>query len=147
MTQSSNDEEALIDALCRQNVRDLAPYRCARDDYDTGILLDANENTHGPAITPTPVIFSPVPSEPMGLNLNVQDWTQVESWHDLHLHRYPDPYHRTIQRQIASGLPAGCTDQNVLVTSGSDELLDLLVRAYCRPDIDAVLVCPPTVRF
>jgi hypothetical protein len=30
--------------LARPNILDLQPYRCARDDYSVGILLDANEN-------------------------------------------------------------------------------------------------------
>ncbi|MGM0739388.1 MAG: aminotransferase class I/II-fold pyridoxal phosphate-dependent enzyme, partial [Bacteroidota bacterium] len=45
----------------RRNIRALIPYHAARDDYHEGILLDANENSFGPAI-PT----------------------------DLPLHRYPD---------------------------------------------------------
>ena len=27
-------------------------YRCARDDYDSGVLLDANENAYGPSLQP-----------------------------------------------------------------------------------------------
>src|SRR6202012_999336 len=34
--------------------------------------------------------------------------------------------------------------QNVLVTRGSDEAIDLLTRAFCRAGTDQVLVCPPT---
>ena len=34
----------------RPNILSLKPYRCARDDYSAGILLDANENTHGPSL-------------------------------------------------------------------------------------------------
>jgi histidinol-phosphate aminotransferase len=36
-----------LDELVRPNIRVLSPYRCARDDYDRGILLDANENGLG----------------------------------------------------------------------------------------------------
>ncbi len=36
-----------LDNLIRPNIRVLTPYRCARDDYDQGILLDANENAIG----------------------------------------------------------------------------------------------------
>ena len=42
-----------IGAIIRPNILTLEPYRCARDDFKTGILLDANENTHGPAL-PSP---------------------------------------------------------------------------------------------
>lgn len=33
--------------LVRDNIRALKPYRSARDDFDSGILLDANENSLG----------------------------------------------------------------------------------------------------
>ncbi|HCK99587.1 MAG TPA: histidinol-phosphate transaminase, partial [Candidatus Marinimicrobia bacterium] len=43
-----------IDKLTRPNVRELEPYSCARDEYqgDTGIFLDANENSLGSVLTP-----------------------------------------------------------------------------------------------
>ena len=37
-----------VSALVRPNIRRLEPYRCARDDYEEGVLLDANENAFGP---------------------------------------------------------------------------------------------------
>ncbi|MDR8394473.1 histidinol-phosphate transaminase [Aliifodinibius sp. S!AR15-10] len=39
-----------IDELVRSNIRNLKPYRSARDDYDKGTLLDANENSYGSPI-------------------------------------------------------------------------------------------------
>ncbi|KAH9161393.1 hypothetical protein EDB89DRAFT_2222497 [Lactarius sanguifluus] len=33
------------------DIRPLLPYQCARDDYRSGILLDANENAHGHSIS------------------------------------------------------------------------------------------------
>lgn len=39
-----------IQRAVRKNILALAPYRCARDDYDQGILLDANENALGHAL-------------------------------------------------------------------------------------------------
>jgi histidinol-phosphate aminotransferase len=41
------------------------------------------------------------------------------------------------------GIPA----RNVLVGRGSDEAIDLLVRAFCRAGIDGVVTCPPTFGF
>ena len=38
-----------ISKLARAQLLTLEPYRCARDDFKEGILLDANENTHGPS--------------------------------------------------------------------------------------------------
>mgnify|MGYP002385432501 CR=1 FL=1 len=36
--------------LVRPNIFSLDPYRCARDDYDSGVLLDANENSFGSSV-------------------------------------------------------------------------------------------------
>ena len=43
-----------VSALVRPNIRSLQPYRCARDDYSEGILLDANENSIGATVPPVP---------------------------------------------------------------------------------------------
>lgn len=61
---------------------------------------------------------------------------------DTALNRYPEPYHETLDRLLADlyGVPADCA----LATRGSDEAIDLLVRAFCRAGQDSVLVCPPT---
>jgi hypothetical protein len=42
---------SFLQELARPNILQLKPYRCARDDYSSGILLDANENAHGPCIS------------------------------------------------------------------------------------------------
>lgn len=39
-----------LDQAIRSNILALSPYRCARDDYNEGILLDANENSLGHAL-------------------------------------------------------------------------------------------------
>ncbi|KAG8756524.1 histidinol-phosphate transaminase [Serendipita sp. 396] len=39
-----------LEAIIRPNILALQPYRCARDDYQSGILLDANENSYGHSI-------------------------------------------------------------------------------------------------
>jgi histidinol-phosphate aminotransferase len=38
----------------------------------------------------------------------------------------------------------GVQPEQVLAGRGSDEAIDLLVRAFCRPGTDAVAICPPT---
>ena len=40
-----------IKKVARANILELQPYRCARDDYSDGVLLDANENSIGAAVT------------------------------------------------------------------------------------------------
>jgi histidinol-phosphate aminotransferase len=55
--------------------------------------------------------------------------------------RYPDPQPRELCSALASLY--GCATGQLLVGRGSDEAIDLLVRALCVPGEDAVLVTPP----
>lgn len=57
------------------------------------------------------------------------------------LNRYPDPQPETLRKALAALY--GTTPGQVLIGRGSDEAIDLLVRALCRPGRDAVLVTPP----
>ena len=110
-----------IESVIRPNILALHPYRCARDDYQEGILLDANENALGPAITHFP--------DP--------------SYQDLDLHRYPDPAQLDIKRRIASlrGVPA---PEYVFLGVGSDEVIDLLMRVCVAPGKEKIMTTPPT---
>ena len=58
------------------------------------------------------------------------------------LHHYPHMYARTAEHAMAAlyRVPV----DTVLVSRGSDEGIDLLVRTFCRPSKDRVLVFPPT---
>jgi histidinol-phosphate aminotransferase len=57
------------------------------------------------------------------------------------LRRYPAPQPIALREALAAlyGVAAEC----VLLGRGSDEAIDLLVRALCRPERDAVLITPP----
>ncbi len=99
--------------LVRPNILALAPYRCARDDYDSGILLDANENANGPTI-------------PNAEGLN----------------RYPSPYQWELKEKI--GAFRGVSAKNIFVGVGSDEPIDLLIRVFCEPKTEAIVITPPT---
>jgi histidinol-phosphate aminotransferase len=58
------------------------------------------------------------------------------------LNRYPEPQPSELILRLANlyGVP----QEQVLVTRGSDEGIDLLVRVFCRAGQDAILHCPPT---
>jgi histidinol-phosphate aminotransferase len=58
------------------------------------------------------------------------------------LNRYPEPQPRELVERLASLYEVA--PDSLLVTRGSDEGIDLLVRAFCRAGGDAILVCPPT---
>jgi histidinol-phosphate aminotransferase len=61
------------------------------------------------------------------------------------LNRYPEPQPRALIERMARlyEVPAA----NVLVGRGSDEAIDLLVRAFCRAGEDSVVITPPTFGF
>lgn len=102
-----------IDNLVRENIRKLTPYRSARDDFDSGTLLDANENSYG----------SPVRST-------------------LNLHRYPSPTQDELRDKIAEYRDVD--RENIFLGVGSDEPIDLLMRIFCEPGKDSILITPPT---
>ncbi len=58
------------------------------------------------------------------------------------LNRYPDPQQRDLKTIIAK--QKGVSVAHLLLGNGSDEVLDLLFRAFCRPGIDNVITLPPT---
>ncbi|QED36871.1 histidinol-phosphate transaminase [Antarcticibacterium arcticum] len=61
---------------------------------------------------------------------------------DTDVNRYPDPQQRTLKSKLATLKnvdPAG-----ILLGNGSDEVLDLIFRAFCEPGRDNVISLPPT---
>lgn len=74
------------------------------------------------------------------LNANESPWPPFGA--DTTWNRYPDPQPAALIRRLAQLYGVG-TDQ-LLVGRGSDEGIDLLVRAFCTADRDAILISPPT---
>jgi histidinol-phosphate aminotransferase len=109
--------------VIRPNILALHPYRCARDDYQDGILLDANENALGHSITRSGSVDDPL--------------------FDLDLHRYPDPAQNTIKERIASLRSLPSVD-HIFLGVGSDEIIDLLMRVCVAPGREKILITPPT---
>ncbi|RHY30203.1 hypothetical protein DYB32_004540 [Aphanomyces invadans] len=137
------DELDEVRRLVRPNILKLTPYRCARDDYSEGTLLDANENSLGPPL---------------------------EDDHHLRdegLERYPCPYQVDLKTAVANlryRFPNPCRcklylmrhccsqrdssspleDKHVFLGVGSDEVIDLMIRIACIPRVDSILITPPT---
>ncbi|WP_394748750.1 histidinol-phosphate transaminase [Spongiimicrobium salis] len=107
MTKTAFD----INSVVRENVKNLAPYSSARDEYVSDgsemVFLDANEN----------------PFE-NGVN------------------RYPDPQQRSVKKILAE--QKGVVTDQILLGNGSDEVLDLIFRAFCEPNVDNIISLPPT---
>jgi histidinol-phosphate aminotransferase len=100
--------------LARAEIRALVPYSSARMEAAGGQLL---------------------------LNANESAWAPFGDA-GLNCHRYPDPQPAALVEQLAALY--GVRREQVLVGRGSDEAIDLLVRAFCRAGRDAILVQPPT---
>jgi histidinol-phosphate aminotransferase len=56
-------------------------------------------------------------------------------------HLYPDPEQRELRKAL--GKYTGISSENILAGSGSDELIDLVLRLFIQPG-DRVINCPPT---
>jgi histidinol-phosphate aminotransferase len=99
--------------LLRPDLRDFAGYASARRANVTGSVW-LNANE------------SPLPSPVDGARA---------------LNRYPEPQPAALRERMAAHY--GVRAEQLMVTRGSDEGIDLLVRAFCRAGVDAVLVAPP----
>ena len=101
--------------LACQRVQDLTPYLSARRIGGKGhIFLNANESPR---------------SEEYVLDSSK-------------LNRYPECQPPEVIQAYAQY--AGVTPEQVLVSRGSDEAIELLVRTFCEPGEEEILFCPPT---
>ncbi|KAK9422429.1 putative Histidinol-phosphate aminotransferase [Seiridium unicorne] len=128
-----------LETCARPNILALEPYRCARDDYKddgTNILLDANENAFGPSL---PASAAQAFSSSGGPEIDL-----------LGLHRYPDPHQHDLKQLLCNlrnthhHTPKTIGPEHLFVGVGSDEAIDALLRCFCQPARDRILVCPPT---
>ncbi|MCL6266018.1 histidinol-phosphate transaminase [Flagellimonas myxillae] len=58
------------------------------------------------------------------------------------VNRYPDPQQRTLKALLAK--QKGVSMDNILLGNGSDEVLDLIFRAFSEPNQDNIITLPPT---
>ena len=79
--------------------------------------------------------FDPVEREVVYLDAN-------ENPFDNGVNRYPDPQQRKLKEVIAR--VRGVAANQLLLGNGSDEVLDLIFRAFCIPNQDKIIVMPPT---
>lgn len=99
--------------LVREDLRDFAGYKSARSESLRGDIW---------------------------LNANESAWANPADAKATS-RRYPDPQPAALRSALA-GLYA-CGESQLLIGRGSDEAIDLLVRALCNPGRDAVIVTPP----
>ncbi len=103
-----------IKSLLRPEILSLKPYSSARSLACEGLFLDANEN---------PATLYP-----------------GKAWAGIN--RYPMPQPQGLVDTAAKIY--GVSRGGILATRGSDEGIELLVRAFCSQGKDRILICPPT---
>lgn len=65
-----------------------------------------------------------------------------ENPYETGLNRYPDPFQRNVKNELSTikNYPAN----QILLGNGSDEVLDLIFRAFCEPNQDNVIAISPS---
>ena len=61
---------------------------------------------------------------------------------DNGINRYPDPQQWDLKKRLAE--LKGLAKENLILGNGSNEIIDLVMRAFCEPAKDKVIICNPT---
>lgn len=56
--------------------------------------------------------------------------------------RYPDPYQQKLKEKLA--FVKQIVANQIFIGNGSDECIDILLRTFCEPGKDNIIICPPT---
>lgn len=94
------------------------------------------------ALTAAPNTYVNGVVSPIRLHANENPWSDESDAAPIALNRYLDGQPGELIEALANYY--GVFPAQVLITRGSDDGIDLLVRAFCRAGEDAILVCPPT---
>jgi histidinol-phosphate aminotransferase len=76
------------------------------------------------------------------LNANESPWRAPGDTSERGLNRYPPPRPSALRARLAEHY--GTRPESVLVTRGSSEAIDVLIRGFCAAGRDSVVICPPT---
>jgi histidinol-phosphate aminotransferase len=76
------------------------------------------------------------------LHANENPWADETDRAEWLINRYPEPQPRALHAALAAYY--GVAPDRLLACRGSDEGIDLLIRAFCRAGQDRVMICPPT---
>ena len=104
-----------IISIIREELKNFSPYSSARNEASGGqIWLNANESP----------------------------WRENQDAHFEDLNRYPEQQPRELLEALAGFYKI--SQDELVVTRGSDEGIDLLFRLFCRSGKDKVIICNPT---
>jgi histidinol-phosphate aminotransferase len=110
---------SLAARLARPEILALGEFDIAASSNDSfgsdAIKLDANENP-----------YPPLSEGALAAGLN----------------RYPEPQPPRLKKAMAALY--GVAPGSLVVTRGADDAIDILVRAFCRPQEDSIAICLPT---
>jgi histidinol-phosphate aminotransferase len=110
---------SLLARLARPEILDLPPIDVSASANALfaadAIRLDANENAYAPL---------------------------VEGGLAARVNRYPEPQPTGLRTVMAALY--GVEAENLVVTRGADDAIDILIRTFCRAGVDAVSICQPT---
>lgn len=76
------------------------------------------------------------------LNANEAPWTSSADNSNRRLNHYPPARPTELTELLATHY--GVPPDHLFVTRGSSEGIDLLIRCFCRPGVDEIVICPPT---
>ena len=65
-----------------------------------------------------------------------------ENPNDNGINRYPDPYQRKLKTKISQW--KGIAADHIFLGNGSDEIIDYIIRTFCRPKIDRIRYIYPS---
>jgi len=110
---------SLAERLARPEILALEPFDIAAQANSAfgpdAVKLDANENPYPPLI---------------------------EGALAASVNRYPEP--KPARLKMAMAALYGVQPENLVITRGADDAIDMLIRTFCRPGVDAVSICKPT---
>ena len=92
------------------------------------------------ALPPVDIAGRPVP-DTIRLDANENPYGSLVQGQP-HINRYPDPQPEALRRRMADLY--GVEPSSLWVTRGSDDAIDLLIRAFCRAGQDSIAIVEPT---
>lgn len=103
-----------LDNIIRANIKALTPYSSAREEFKGEADIFLDANENS-----------------LGSAIKTHA-----------LNRYPDPLQLKVKVKI--GKMKGVNPKNIFLGNGSDEAIDILIRAFCNPGKDNLIILPPT---
>ena len=76
------------------------------------------------------------------MNANESPYCVTEQAKKDGLNLYPDAVPVKIRQRVSQYLDIG--EENCVITRGSTEAIDVLLRVFCQPNVDEIIIFPPT---